>query len=249
MLNNTVVYFGGGGGTNCPTNLPTRTAERIDLFAATPAWQAIAPMAIGRRMLNATILADGTVLITGGSSQCGFTNEAGAVFAAERWDPSGGSNGQGAWTTMANASVVRVYHSTTALMPDGRVFSTGSGDGGGATPQNNYEIYSPPYLFRGSRPTYTLGTNVIHYAGTFTVTTPDATSIRKVHIIRLAATTHAFDMGQRLRTLSYQVAADGHSLTVTAPLSGKLAPPGPYMLFLVNLSGVPSVGQTVLLDE
>ena len=70
-----------------------------------------------------------------------------------------------------------------------------------------------------------------------------------MHLIRLASTTHAFDMGQRLRSLTYQVAADGQSLTVTVPLNGKLAPPGPYMLFLVNLSGVPSVGQTVLLDE
>jgi len=244
-----VVYFGGGGGINCPGNLPTRTAEKIDLGATTPVWQSIAPMAIGRRQLNATILADGTVLVSGGSSQCGFTNEAGAVFSAERWDPSGGSNGQGAWGTMANASVVRVYHSTAALMPDGRVLSTGSGDGGGTTPQNSFEIYSPPYLFQGSRPTYTLASNAIHYAGTFTVTTPEAATIRKVHIIRLASTTHAFDMGQRLRSLAYQVAADGQSLTVTVPLNGKLAPPGPYMLFLVNLAGVPSVGQTVLVDE
>jgi len=249
MLDNTVVYFGGGGGINCPGNLPTRTGERVDLGAATPVWQAIAPMAIGRRQLNAVILADGTVLVTGGSSQCGFTNEAGAVFAAERWDPSGGSNGQGAWTTMANASVVRVYHSTAALMPDGRVLSSGSGDGGGTTPQNSYEIYSPPYLFRGSRPSYTLASNRIHYGGTFTLTTPDAATIRKVHLIRLGSTTHAFDSGQRLRSLTWQVAADGQSLTVTAPVYGKLAPPGPYMLFLVNLAGVPSVGQTVLVDE
>jgi hypothetical protein len=249
MLDNTVVYLGGGGGINCPGNLPTRTGERIDLEAATPVWQAIAPMAIGRRQLNAVILADGTVLVTGGSSQCGFTNEAGAVFAAERWDPSGGSNGQGVWTTMANASVVRVYHSTAVLMPDGRVLSSGSGDGGGTTPQNSYEIYSPPYLFQGSRPSYTLASNTIHYGGTFTVTTPDAATIRKVHIIRLASTTHAFDMSQRLRTLTWQVASDGQSLTVTAPVHGKFAPPGPYMLFLVNLAGVPSVGQTVLVDE
>jgi hypothetical protein len=249
MLDNTVVYFGGGGGINCPGNLPTSTAEKIDLAAATPVWQAVAPMAIGRRQLNAIILADGTVLVTGGSGQCGFSSEDGAVFAAERWDPSGGTNGQGVWTTMANASVVRVYHSTAALMPDGRVVSTGSGDGADRTPQNTYEIYSPPYLFQGTRPTYTLSSNAIHYAGTFTVTTPDAAAIRKMHIIRLASTTHAFDAGQRLRSLTYQVAADGQSLTVTVPLNGKFAPPGPYMLFLVNLAGVPSVGKVVLLDE
>ena len=120
MLDNKVIYFGGGGENNCPSNLPTATAEMIDLGAATPAWKAIAPMTLGRRQLNATILADGTVLVTGGTSQCGYTNEAGAVFAAERWNPSGGSNGEGAWTTLANAGVVRVYHSTASLMADGQ---------------------------------------------------------------------------------------------------------------------------------
>jgi uncharacterized repeat protein (TIGR02543 family) len=249
MLDNTVVYFGGGGATNCPDALPQRSAEKIDLAAATPTWQAIAPMSIRRRQLNATILADGTILVTGGSSQCGFSNEAGAVFAAERWNPSGGSNGQGVWTTMANATVVRVYHSTTALMADGRVLSTGSGEGSGTTWQHSYEIYSPPYLFQGPRPSFGLPSNLVQYTTTFTVTTPDAAAIRKVHLIRLASTTHAFDMGQRLRSLAFQVSSDGKGLTVTAPASGRLAPPGPYMLFLVNLAGVPSVGQIVRLDQ
>jgi hypothetical protein len=215
----------------------------IDLLAPTPAWKAIAPMKLGRRQLNATILADGSVLVTGGTSQCGFTNEAGAVFAAERWNPSGGSNGEGAWTTLSNASVVRVYHSTASLMSDGRVLSTGSGDGGGVVPQNSYQIYSPPYLFQGDRPSYSLQSNQVHYGAPFVVTTADAAMIRKVHLIRLASTTHAFDMGQRLRSLTFQASSGG--LTVTGPSSGNAAPPGPYMLFLVNLAGVPSIGQIV----
>ncbi|HET7240431.1 MAG TPA: galactose oxidase early set domain-containing protein, partial [Gemmatimonadales bacterium] len=146
-------------------------------------------------------------------------------------------------------SVVRAYHSTTALMPDGRVLSTGSGSGGGATNQNSYEIYSPPYLYQGPRPSYGLASNVVHYNSTFTITTTAAASITKVHLIRLAATTHAFDQGQRLRRLVFQVAADGRSLRATAPLTGKIAPPGPYMLFVVNAAGVPSVGQIVRVDQ
>ena len=193
--------------------------------------------------MNATILPDGKVLVTGGSSQCGFSNEAGAVYAAEMWDPADPSH----WTPMANASVLRVYHSTTALLADGRVLSTGSGDGGGGTQQTSYEIYSPPYLFKGARPTYNLSSSTVQYAAPFAVTTPNASSITKVTIIRLAASTHAFDMGQRLNTLPFQVSADGLSLTVTPPAAGKLAPPGPYMLFVVNDKGVPSVAQPVLL--
>ncbi len=201
-------------------------------------------MNIARRQTNLTILPDGKVLVTGGSSQCGFTNETGAVFTAEVWDPA-----TGAWTTLAPAGVVRVYHSTTALLPDGRVLSTGSGDGGGVTQQFTHEIFSPPYLFKGPRPTYNLASTDMRYGQPFTVTTPDAATIRKVTIVRLASSTHAFDMGQRLNTLSFQVAADGQSLTLTPPASGKIATPGPYLLFILNDKGVPAVAQTILLSQ
>lgn len=243
MLDTKVLYVGGGGQNNCPGNLPKATAEIIDLAAASPTWSPTGSLGIGRRHLNATILPDGKVLVTGGSSLCGFSNEAGSVYAAEMWDPADPSH----WTPMANASVLRVYHSTTALLPDGRVLSTGSGDGGGGTQQTSYEIYSPPYLFKGARPTYNLSSSSLRYAVPFTVTTASASSITRVTLIRHAATTHAFDMGQRLNTLPFQVAADGLSLTVTPPAAAKLAPPGPYMLFIVNNKGVPSVAQTVLL--
>jgi hypothetical protein len=244
MLDSKVVYMGGGGGS-CPSPLPTASAEMIDLAAATPAWSAIAPMSIGRRQTTAVILADGTVLVTGGSSQCGFTNEAGAVYAPELWNPAPAP--LGSWTTMANADVVRVYHSTSVLLADGRVLTSGSGDGGGVTQQYSYQIFSPPYLFKGARPVYSLTSGAIRYGVPFTVNSPNAAAIRKVTLIRLASSTHAFDMGERLNTLTFQAAGDGQSLTVTPPAAGKLAPPGPYFLFLVSDLGVPSVAQTVLL--
>ena len=151
---------------------------------------------------------------------------------------------------MANMTKLRVYHGTSALMPDGRVLVSGSGDGGSGTQQFNYEIYSPPYLFKGARPTYTLenGNTTLRYGTPFVVNTPDAAGITKVTIIRLTSTTHAFDAGQRLNTLSFSKAADGLSLTVTPPAAAKLAPPGPYMLFIIGSNGVPSVAERVLLN-
>jgi hypothetical protein len=92
----------------------------------------------------------------------------------------------------------------------------------------------------------------MHYGQAFTVATPNAASITRVRIIRLTSTTHAFDAGQRLNTLTFVPAADGQSLTVTPPpLSGggRIAPPGPYMLFILNDKGVPSVAQTILLSQ
>ena len=237
------VLFAGGGGSACPT-LPERSAEIIDLAEASPVWRGTGSMATARRHNNLTILPDGSALVTGGTSQCGFSSEAGAVFPAEIWNPATGQ-----WATVASAAVVRVYHSTTALLPDGRVLSTGSGDGAGVTPQLSYEIYSPPYLFKGQRPTYDLPSASMHYGQPFTVSTPDAAAIRKVTIIRHASSTHAFDMGQRLNTLTFTAAADGQSLTVTPPSAGRIAPPGPYLLFILNGNGVPSVARSVLLSQ
>jgi hypothetical protein len=237
------VLIGGGGGEVCP-NPVQKSTEIIDLAAATPAWSSAGDMKFARRQTNFTILPDGKVLVTGGTSACGFSNESGAVFKAEMWDPA-----TRIWTEMAGAANLRVYHSTTMLLPDGRVMSAGSGDGGGPTQQFNYELYSPPYLFKGPRPSYTLAGSAIHYNTPFTVTSSDAASIRKVTIIRLASTTHSFDESARLNTLSFQAAADGQSLTITPPASGRIAPPGPYLLFILNVNGVPSVAQTVMLGQ
>jgi hypothetical protein len=247
MVDSKVLYIGGGGSgcTSTTSPVPEKRTEVIDLAAPTPTWAQAGEMALGRRQHNATVLPDGKVLVTGGSSQCGFTTESGAVFAAEAWDPATGWI-KPAW---ANASVVRVYHSTALLLPDGRVLTTGSGDGGGVTQQYSYQIFSPPYLFKGLRPTYNLGSTAMHYGQSFAVQTPNAASIRKVTIIRQTSTTHAFDMGQRLTTLAFQPAADGQSLTLTAPGSGRIAPPGPYLLFILNDKGVPSVAQTILLSQ
>ncbi|HYC32393.1 MAG TPA: galactose oxidase-like domain-containing protein [Gemmatimonadales bacterium] len=241
MIDSRVLYAGGGGG-GCPGS-PQATAEIIDLAAPSPTWTRTGSMAYPRRHNNLTILPDGKVLVTGGTSACGFTNESGAVFAAEMWDPATGQ-----WTTLASAAVVRVYHSTSALLPDGRVLSTGSGDGGGASQQLNREVFSPPYLFRGPRPTYDLATTAMHYGQPFTITTPDAAAIAKVTIIRLPSTTHAFDMSQRLNTLAFAVGGDGQSLRIEAPAAGRIAPPGPYMLFILSQDGVPSVAQTIMLS-
>jgi hypothetical protein len=127
------------------------------------------------------------------------------------------------------------------------VLSTGSGDGAGVVQQYSYEIFSPPYLFKGARPTYNLSSSTMRYGVPFPVATPNGASIRTVTIIRAASSTHAFDMSERLNTLPFQAALDGQSLTVTPPAAARFAPPGPYLLFILNDKGVPSVAQTVLL--
>jgi hypothetical protein len=230
-----ILYVGGG-------DPPTSTAEIIDLNQPSPAWTFTESMAFARRQMNATLLPTGDVLVTGGTSGGGFNNLAGGVRIAELWRPATGT-----WTTLASAAVVRIYHGAALLLPDGRVLYTGSGDGGESPNELNYEMYSPPYLFNGARPTIAAALPPrAGYGQTLIVDTPDGAGIAKVTLIGLGSVTHAFDQSARLVPLSFSPVARG--LTIALPASRAAAPPGPYMLFLVNADGVPSEGRVMLLQ-
>lgn len=226
------VYFDGkvmilGGG-----DPPTATAELIDLNQPKPAWRYTASMSLPRRQHNATMLPDGTVLVTGGTSASGFNTASGAVKYAEVYNPATEK-----WTKLASASDFHGYHATSLLLPDGRVLH------GGGRNVRTMEVFSPPYLFKGPRPTLTSAPGLVEPGKSFSVSTPQAASIRKVTLIGLGAPTHAMDQGQRFLTLGFTATADG--VTVTAPATNVDAPPGPYLLFLVDDKGVPSVGKIV----
>jgi len=225
-----ILYAGGSRTTN--------TAEVIDLNTATPAWQWTGSMAFARRHLNLTTLPTGEVLATGGVGGTKFNDPTKAVYAAELWNP-----GTGQWTTLSSNAIMRDYHGTALLMPDGRVLVAGGSESAGTPNQNNAEIFSPPYLFRGTRPTISSAPATVRYGEAFRILTADAGSIAKVSLIRLGAVTHAFDQNGRQLRLAFT--ADDTGLTVTAPSTGNIAPPGHYMVFIVNGSDVPSVAKIV----
>jgi hypothetical protein len=229
------IMFVGGNST------PTNTAELIDLNQSNPQWTYTGSLTYARWNLNATVLPTGDVLVTGGVNGA-RDNPALAVNATELWNPA-----TGAWTLMASsASLLRGYHSTSLLLPDGRVIHSGGGAGGGTIDNLNYEIYSPPYLFKGARPAVTGVTGAVGYGQTLTAQTPDGAGIAKVTLIRFGSVTHAFDEGQRLVSLTFSQVSGG--ISVTLPTSRNIAPPGPYMLFLVNGNGVPSIGRIMILQ-
>jgi hypothetical protein len=205
-------------------------------------------MAVARRQTNATLLADGTVLVTGGTNAGGFNTAptTSAVLAAELWNPAN----PGQWRQLASMSHHRLYHSTAILLHDGRVLSAGSGEpaASGLSDDFTAEIFSPPYLFNAdgtpaTRPVISSFPTTLVYGATFTIGTASAASITKVTMIRLSSVTHSFNQNQRGNMLSFTVGSG--ALSVTAPLNGKLAPPGHYLLFIVNANGVPSIGKTV----
>jgi len=142
---------------------------------------------------------------------------------------------------------MRVYHSVSLLLPDGTVLHGASGDAMAGTvevpPERNHEIFQPPYLFKGARPSISSAPATVSYGQTFSVATPNAAQVTDVRWIRLGAVTHAFDDGQRANTLSFSKNANG--VEVTAPANPNLAPPGFYQLFILNRNGVPSRGQII----
>ena len=240
-----ILYAGGG-------DPPTNTAEVIDLNVASPSWRLVGSMSVARRHLNVTLLPTGKVLATGGTSAGGFNTESGAVHSAELWDPVSET-----WSTMASETAIRAYHSTAVLLPDARVLSTGNGDAASSTQQYSAQIFSPPYLFSSDgslapRPTINsvngVASAVLHYGQPFTVETPDAATVTKGTLIRLEAVTHAFNQSQGAYSIAFTSGGTG-SLRATAPASGNVVPPGPYMLFLLSATGVPSTASIVLVQN
>lgn len=123
-------------------------------------------------------------------------------------------------------------------MPDGKVITSGSNPAR-KTEELRIEVFWPPYLFAGQRPACTPSETEIHYGGALAATAPDPGQIASACMIRPGATTHSTDGEQRLVDLAHQVSGPDE-VTFELPSATTIAPPGWYMLFVLNTSGVPS---------
>ena len=220
------------------SGLSSNTAFTLDMNLPNPMWQPTASMQYPRSFVNLTNLPDGTVLATGGATDRSGQDDTKAVKPAEIWNPAAGT-----WTTVAALTAPRLYHSTALLLPDGRVFVSGSGGDTGVTDQKSYQIYSPAYLFKGARPTMSSVPATVQYNASTFVQTPNATDIRSVSLIRTGSVTHSFDQNTRALSLPFSQASGG--LNVQMPSNGNYAPPGYYMLSIIDGNGVPSVASMV----
>jgi Galactose oxidase-like, Early set domain/Glyoxal oxidase N-terminus/Kelch motif len=221
-----IVTAGGGA--------PTRTAELLDMSQATPRWRSTGSLTYARMLSNTVVLPDGQVLIIGGGAAFKYTQP---VKIPELYNPATGT-----WTAMAAHQASRMYHATALLLPDGRVLCAGQDNGSLA---RYGEIFSPPYLFRGARPTITNSPATVALGGQLQFTSPDAAALTRVVLIRPGSNTHEIDTNQRSVPLTFTVS--GTTVTAQVPASVNLAPPGYYMLFALNGSGVPAVAPWVRL--
>lgn len=192
-----------------------------------------------RRFFNATVLPDGKVFANGGSSY-GNNDGAYARLNGEMWDPATGQ-----WTLMAAQTKARVYHNSSALLPNGTVISGGGGNPGPVF-NKNAEIFLPPYLFKQSgatsvwatRPNIT-GTTAfkVAHGGSFSLEMATTAKIKSLSLLGLTVTTHGFNAGQRRIPLTFT--QTGGRLDAVAP-NANLTPPGYYMVSAVDEQGVPS---------
>src|ERR1051326_1433584 len=217
------------------TNAPTASAEIIDLSSPSPKWTMIAPMHFARSDFNSVILPNGKIFVVGGRTNGDWPQV--FTLTPEIFDPQSLT-----WTTVAPHQVPKGYHSTAILLPDGRVWS------GGGDYQPWGEIYSPPYFFKGNRPVIQSAPSVIQYGQSFKLTFTSSTASNRVALIRNSCATHSVNMDQRYALLADLTNGSG-TFTVSAPATGNLAPPGYYMLFVVDQNGIPSVSASLHLTS
>ena len=235
-----VMMIGGGGPEGGISASATATCEILDTGAPSRQWRLTAPMANTRVMPDSVLLPDGTVFVCNGGRRGQSDNSASPVFDAEIFDPRTET-----WTTMANALVPRLYHATAILLPDGRVMTAGTDGSWNPPPYNvgelRLELFSPPYLFAGPRPTLANAPQGVQYNQTFEIETPDAQQIDEVVIVRCSSVTHSFNFNQRLVELRI-ASRTPTTVSVQAPPDGFVAPGGIYLLFVLK-DGVPSMAR------
>ncbi|TGB03162.1 glyoxal oxidase [Streptomyces sp. MZ04] len=246
----------------------TATAEILDLDASRDladqrAWRRIPGLRNGRVLCDATLLADGSVLVSGGSANGWGDMNKNPVKQSELFDPVTEK-----FTPAASNLTDRRYHSTALLQPDGTLFKAGSTGGFGnernpgdkgykwTYTHTDAERYYPPYLWRGPRPSIgeltSTGGEVLRYGGEFTlpVSGASADGRTRVAVVRLGSTTHGNEMDQRYVWLDVRERREtdtGWELTVAVPANPASAPPGDYYVLAVDSAGVPSEAKLVRL--
>jgi len=227
-------------------------------------WQATSPRKLQdpntkkppyRNFCYATLLPTGDVVVSGGVLQGSYTQDpndkvSGGVRQVEIYHPATATTPD-SWDVGATANEVRGYHSAALLLPDGSIWTAGSeienfkvGDPAPAgLPNLAIELYKPSYLSVSPRQSILQAPTIINYTQKFTITfAPNSSNaqrqvVSKVVLMRFGSSTHAFDGDQRYVSIPFT--QSGTKITATAPPDGTVAPPGFYMIWLIDGDNLP----------
>jgi hypothetical protein len=242
VQNQTVMVAGGGGVGE--SRLSTRRIDIIDLKDPAPRFRPGPDLPEPTRYPNLVNLPDDTTLITNGARDYRGRG-ASDNHLARIYHP-----GTNTLSVAADPRIGRNYHSSALLLPDGRVLTAGSDplyadrkNTISGTFEQRLEIYTPPYLFHGPRPVVTGGPAAVGYGGRATFATSAPADIAAVRLIRPSAATHMLNPDQR--SVAVPFTTTPHGIAITVPGAASLMPPGPYMLFVIDRAGVPSVARWV----
>lgn len=218
------------GGANSFNGYATSRVNIVDLKAATPTYTPAPPLNFARMHHNAVLLPDRTVFVCNGSAHGEDGNVATRV--PEIYNPATNT-----WTRVATAQVTRLYHAVALLLPDGRVVVAGGNPDRGIE-ERRLEIYSPAYMQK-PRPEITSAPQTVSYGGTITISTPQASNIKWVNLIKPMATTHGLETDQRLVDVPI-TARTSTSVNATVTTNRNIATPGWYMVSITDSNNVPS---------
>ncbi|KAK0788112.1 hypothetical protein LTR75_012715 [Friedmanniomyces endolithicus] len=261
------VMICGGGAYQDITSPTDPSCGRIAPLVPNAAWEMDA-MPEGRGMVEAVLLPDGTVLWVNGAQKGaeGFNLATDPAFEVLIYNPKA-TLGQ-RWTTGASSTIPRLYHSVALLLLDGTLMIAGSNpdqmpvvapdvDPQGFHTEFAVEIYTPPYLSGDNanrRPTAITLSKLDIETGvsTFTIsfTAPGNAQKVQVALYHGGFVTHAVHMSHRmlfLETQGWKAGATEQTITVAGPPNNNVAPPGPYVVYVV-VDGVPGVGQFVMVS-
>ena len=239
----TLMVLGGGGVGQ--SNLSTARTALIDTSAPNPHWVQGPNLAEPTRYPITVLLPNDEVLVTGGSKYYR------GMHGSDNRDTRIYNVATNSFSWAANSITGRDYHSGGILLPNGSVLTLGGNplygnaqDTEAQTFNQEIDVYYPPYMFQGGRPSIESAPKVMGPSRSYLVKVNDPASIQYLRLMRPDNPTHVTDVNARSIAVNFSQAGNGY-LRITIPSNSNVIPPSYYLLFAVNGKGVPSAGYWV----
>jgi hypothetical protein len=255
-----IMLIGGGGKSDDPdSDTPaTETCEIIKIpedqdleSESQPQWQYTTKMNFTRVMPDAVLLPNKKVLVVNGTGKGKSDAGKDPVLTAELYNPQDES-----WTQLNKMKVPRLYHANALLLPDGTIMTSGTDkEWNKDREEDEYriEVFNPPYYLMKDntseldRPIIKNVKSQVSYGEDIVIVSDQAEEITSVTIIRPSSVTHSLNTDQRCIELEI-TGTKKNELTVKMQNNSNIAPPGYYMLFILNKNETPSKSKFIQLS-